>query len=190
MMIIGLCGLAGSGKDEVAAILSRRYRFAAISFAGPIYKAVSEITGLPPDRLKDREQKERPIPWLGKSPRELLQTLGTEWGRQMVRDDIWVKIAMRRASEQERYGWHSVITDVRFDNEAEVILEAGGQVWRVERPGAGLSGQAAGHPSEAGISNHLIDQVIRNAGTLDDLEEAVDAAFHRLPSARIEVSTP
>ena len=113
-MIIGLCGLAGSGKDEVSAILSRRHGFAAISFAGPIYLAVSEITGMPPAKLKDRGLKEQPIPWLGKSPRELLQTLGTEWGRGMVREDIWVRIAMWRASEHE----HVAITDVRFANEA------------------------------------------------------------------------
>jgi len=185
-MIIGLCGLAGSGKDEVSAILSRRHRFAAISFAGPIYKAVSEITGLSPAQLKHREAKEQPIAWLGKSPRELLQTLGTEWGREMVRDDIWIRIAMRRAAEYT----HVAVTDVRFTNEAEAIVDAGGQVWRVERPGAGLGGAAGEHASEAGIPDHLVNQVIRNVGTLDDLEEAVDAACHSLPCVTIGVSTP
>jgi hypothetical protein len=189
-MIIGLCGLAGSGKDEVSAILSRRWRYAAISFAGPIYKAVSEITGLSPAQLKHREAKEQPIPWLGKSPRELLQTLGTEWGRQMVRDDIWIKIAMRRAAEYTQEGWNVAITDVRFTNEAEAIVAAGGQVWRVERPGAGLGGSAGEHASEAGIPDHLASQVIRNVGTLDDLEEAVNAACHSLPCVTMGVSTP
>ena len=189
-MIIGLCGLAGSGKDEVAAILSRRWRFAAISFAGPIYKAVSEITGLSPAQMKDREAKERPIPWLGKSPRELLQTLGTEWGRQMVRDDIWVQIALRRVEEHQREGWNVAITDVRFANEAEAILAAGGQVWRVERPGAGLGGEAGWHQSEAGIPDHLVSQVIRNDGTLADLEATVDAACHSRLEVTMEVSTP
>ncbi len=189
-MIIGLCGLAGSGKDEVSAILSRRWRFAAISFAGPIYKAVSEITGLPPRELKDRVLKESPIPWLGKSPRELLQTLGTEWGRQMVRDDIWIRIAMRRAAEYTQEGWNVAVTDVRFANEAEAIVAAGGQVWRVERPGAGLDGAAGEHASEAGIPDHLIHQVVRNVGTLGDLEGAVDAACHSLPCVTMGVSTP
>jgi hypothetical protein len=189
-MIIGLCGLAGSGKDAVAAILSRRWRFASIAFAGPIYAAVSQITGLGPDQMKDRGSKERDIPWLGKSPRELLQTLGTEWGRQMVNEDIWIKIAMRRASEYEREGWHVAITDVRFENEAETIRHAGGYVWRVERPGAGLAGAAGGHSSEAGIPGRLVNQVIRNDGDLDDLEAAVNAAFHSLPCVTMGVSTP
>lgn len=188
-MIIGLCGLAGSGKDEVAAILSREHRFAVIAFAGPIYKAVSEITGLGPDELKNRATKERPIPWLGKSPRELLQTLGTEWGREMVSQDIWINIAMRRARQYEGSSWNVAITDVRFDNEAEAILAAGGQVWRVERPGAGLSGQAAEHSSEAGVTDHLVSQVIWNAGSLDDLEATVNAAFRSRLETTMEVST-
>jgi hypothetical protein len=189
-MIIGLCGLAGSGKDEVSRILSQRWRFAAISFAGPIYKAVSEITGLAPRELKDRDLKERAIPWLGKSPRELLQTLGTEWGREMVNQGIWITIALRRAAESEREGWNVAITDVRFANEAEAIHKAGGQVWRVERPGAGLDGAAGEHSSEAGIPEGLVHQVIRNGGTLDDLEAAVDAAFRRRQGITMEVSTP
>jgi hypothetical protein len=189
-MIIGLCGLAGSGKDTVSEILSRHHRFAAISFAGPIYKAVSEITGLSPQELKDRDIKEQPIPWLGKSPRELLQTLGTEWGRQMVCDDIWIKLAMRRASQYERSSWHVAITDVRFQNEAEAIRYAGGQVWHVKRTAAGLQGPAGQHPSEAGIPDHLIDQVVWNDGELEDLEAAVNAAYASLFKATMEVSTP
>jgi len=188
-MIIGLCGLAGSGKDEVAAILSREHRFAVISFAGPIYKAVSEITGLSPQELKDRAIKEEPIPWLGKSPRELLQTLGTEWGREMVSQDIWINIAMRRAEEYREAGWNVAITDVRFENEAEAIRDAGGQVWRIERPGAGLSGEAAEHSSEAGVADHLVNQVIWNTGTLDALGATVNAAFRSLLETTMEVST-
>jgi hypothetical protein len=187
-MIIGLCGLAGSGKDEVSAILSREHRFAAISFAGPIYKAVSEITGLSPQELKDRDLKESPIPWLGKSPRELLQTLGTEWGRETISQDIWITIALRRARQYEGSSWNVAITDVRFDNEAEAIIAAGGQVWRVERPGAGLSGDAAGHVSEAGVAERLVSRVIWNGGDLDDLEEAVNAACHSLPCVTMEVT--
>jgi hypothetical protein len=107
----------------------------------------------------------------------------------MVNQDIWIKLAMRRASEHEREGRHVVITDVRFKNEAEAIRHAGGQVWLVERPGAGLEGAAGGHSSEAGIPGHLVNQVVRNIGTLDDLEEAVNAAFHSLPCVTMGVST-
>lgn len=189
-MLVGLCGLAGSGKDTVAEILSRQDDFVAISFAGPIYKAISEFTGLTPQELKDRDIKERTISWLGKSPRELLQTLGTEWGREVVSEDIWIKIALRRAAQYEGSRWSVVITDVRFDNEAEAIRAAGGQVWRVERPGAGLEGPAGGHASEAGISDRLVDQVVWNAGDLGDLKESVYAATRRLQDDTIGVSTP
>lgn len=168
-MIIGLCGAAGSGKDTVAGILKREAGFSDISFAEPIYRAVAAVTGMSVEQLSDRRIKEQPIEWLGRSPRVLLQTLGTEWGRDTIRDDIWVRIAMQRAAEVT----HAAITDVRFANEAQAIRDAGGVVWRVVRPLAVLDEEAARHPSEAGIADGLVDAVIDNSGTLDDLEAAI-----------------
>ena len=91
-MLIGMCGAAGSGKDTIADILG----FDRVAFADPLYEMVSLVTGLTPDEMRDRETKERTIDWLGQSPRQLLQTLGTEWGRGMVSESIWVDTAMRR----------------------------------------------------------------------------------------------
>ena len=169
-MLIGLCGAAGSGKNTVAEFLTE---FAQIAFADPLYECVSTITGLPVDRLKDREVKEAVMPHLGKSPRQLLQTLGTEWGRGTVHPEIWIRIAMERAGRRPNV----VITDVRFDNEAQAIVDAGGEVWRVARPGwRCLADAAATHPSEAGVSNHLIARTIDNSGSLDDLRLQLSAA--------------
>ncbi len=171
-MIIGLTGAAGCGKDTVANILARR-GFESLAFADPIYKAVAAITGLSQEELRDRSRKETPIPWLGKSPRELLQTLGTEWGRDMVRQDIWIRVAMQQASAIAR----CVITDVRFENEAAAIKTAGGRVWRIVRPESCLTDQAAKHSSEAGIPNRLVDLVVQNNSTIEALVARVEAAF-------------
>lgn len=182
-MIIGLCGLAGCGKNAVAEILARRQGAEVIAFAGPIYEAVAAITGLSIAELQDRERKEIPLPWLGKSPRELLQTLGTEWGRESVHPEIWVRTAMRRASASRL----AVITDCRFTNEAQAIRQAGGRVWQVRRRASGLGGQTGRHASEAGIPDELVDLRIDNNGTLADLEAAVDAAWHTLHDATMNV---
>lgn len=187
--LVGLCGVAGSGKDEVGRILSSRHRCAIISFAGPLYAAISEFTGLSPAELKDRSRKEETIEWVGKSPRELLQSLGTEWGRGMVRSDIWVRIGMRRAAECIENGWGVAITDVRFENEAEAIREAGGEVWMVARDSAGLQGATGSHSSEAGIPGRLVDAVIENNGSLDDLAAAVDAAAASLQTRTMKESS-
>jgi hypothetical protein len=173
-MLIGLTGAAGAGKDTVAALLIEQHGGRVASFAGPLYEFVSAITGIPRYRLADRATKEAVIPWLGKSPRQLLQTLGTEWGRQSVADDIWVRSLLERIRPWLNDGLTVIVTDVRFDNEAEAIAAAGGEVWRVTRPGwRCLSGESASHASEAGVSDHLVSQTIVNDGTLDDLKAVV-----------------
>lgn len=188
-MLIGLCGLAGCGKNTVATILQDRRGFTPIAFADPIYAAVAAITGLSASELADRTVKEAPLAWLGRSPRELLQTLGTEWGRESVHQEIWVRRAMSRAAAILGAGGHVAITDCRFANEAEAIRQAGGSVWQVRRQAAGLAGQTGQHASEAGVPEHLIDLRIENNGTLYDLEAAVEAAWATLHDATIRVST-
>jgi len=177
-MLIGLCGPAGAGKNTLANFLtdSNGGPFAQVAFADPLYECVSAITGLSVSRLKDRDVKEAVIPWLGKSPRQLLQTLGTEWGRGTVHPEIWIRIAMERAAHHLTFNG-VVITDVRFDNEAQAIVDAGGEVWRVARPGwRCLADESAAHSSEAGVSDHLITRTIDNSGSLDDLKLQLNAA--------------
>jgi hypothetical protein len=144
--------------------------FRQVAFADRLYQCISTITGLPVSRLQDRAVKEAVIPWLGKSPRQLLQSLGTEWGRDGVHPEIWIRITLERIRPELAAGLSCVITDVRFDNEAQAIIDAGGEVWRVARPGwRCLDAAAASHSSEAGVGDHLVARTIDNSGTLDDL---------------------
>jgi len=174
-MIIGICGAAGAGKDT-AALRLRDHGFFRVAFADPIYGMIAAMTGMTVEELSDRDRKEQEIPWLGKSPRQLLQSLGTEWGRQHVSEDVWVRIALRTA----RIARLSVIPDVRFDNEAKAVRAAGGSVWRVVRPGVScLDASSARHSSERGISPELIDELILNDGSLESLKGRVDAALQK-----------
>ena len=177
-MIIGLCGAAGSGKNAAAFHLCRKYGAEHYAFADPLYAAVSVITGLSVDELQDRSRKEQPLAWLPASPRRLLQTIGTEWGRETIHPMIWILATLRRIDASEAL--YHVITDVRFENEAQAIHDRGGVVWRVVRPGAGLSGAEARHSSEAGIPDEMVDDEILNDGPLAVLDGRVDAAWARL----------
>jgi len=133
--------------------------------------------GKPVAWLKDRANKEEVIQWLGKSPRELLQLLGTEFGRNMIHPEIWIRSAVERIDSSSPV----VFTDVRFDNEAEAIQEAGGVIFEVIRPSIGcLKSHTAAHVSEQGISREHILLTIENTGTLNDLAATVDAAVASL----------
>lgn len=182
-MLIGLAGRAGAGKDTVAGIIREEaaltgQRTAVASFADPLYRAISTIAGIPVSMLRDRGFKEETIDWLGKSPRQLLQTLGTEWGRGLVHPDIWVRAAMREAKARRDIGVGTIFADLRFDNEAAAIRETGGRVFRVIRPGYEcLAADAATHPSEAGIRDDLVDAIVINDGDLVQLRERVVGAI-------------
>jgi hypothetical protein len=177
MRIIGFAGLAGSGKDTAASFIPGGW---AMGFADPLYEMVAVLTRLTPEQLRNRDTKEERIDGLGVSPRFLLQTLGTEWGRDTVDPDLWVKITARRLDALASRGIETVVlTDVRFANEATLIRDRGGEVWRIDRPGtARMSG---GHRSEDGLPASMVDRVILNDGTRDDLRAAVLAAWRAAP---------
>jgi hypothetical protein len=175
-MLIGITGHAGSGKDTIGEHLVAAHDFRRISFAQPLRAALMAAFELDWTHFEG-ESKERPVSWIGRSPRQLMQTLGTEWGRQCVAQDIWLRVAERRIAlggGTSKVDW--VITDVRFDNEAEFIRRLGGQVWRVLRPDAI---PVSPHASEGGVALSLVDYTIENDASLDELRQAVDRKLAR-----------
>jgi len=173
--LIGLAAPARAGKSTVAAML-REFRYTEESFAGPIRQFVADLAGLTLDEME--QTKERSIPWIGKSPREMMQTLGTEWGRELVSRSLWADRVMQRVRVLHGEGTPVVISDVRFDNEAEMIRAAGGTVLHIVRPDHART--TAHHMSEAGVSRGPSDYFIFNDGTLNDLKHAVTCTHYLL----------
>jgi hypothetical protein len=173
-MLIGLHGAAGAGKDTAADRLCDSHGFQKMALADPIYGMVEAFLGT---SVRDRPVKEGRVDWVGKSPRELLQLLGTEFGREILGHDVWIRHLMRRISWSEAAD--IVVTDVRFANEAAAIRARGGVVVEVVRPNAleAVSAQARTHSSEFGIPDDLIDVTIVNDGSVNDLLHRVDAAI-------------
>ncbi len=163
--IIGLAGRARSGKDTCAGFLTNR-GFLRRGFADPLKEAARAIFGFSDAQLFG-DEKEVEDPFWEKSPRRILQLLGTEAVRQQIDDQAWVKSLMRFVSTSPR---PVVVPDVRFPNEAEAIRAAGGTVWRVDRPG--IAGVSA-HVSETALDGYSFDRVLRNDGSLADLERGV-----------------
>ena len=170
-MIIGLAGGKGCGKSSVARIMERKFGYEIMSFATPI-KDMLRAMGLRDAELNDPVLKEIKLDEYGKSPREIMQLLGTEFGRVMIADDIWVT-AMKRKIQP---GTKVVIDDVRFENEARFIRDSGGSVLEVKR--TRIDENADTHISEAGIPESLIDGIINNTSCYEsDLELVVDSAI-------------
>ena len=171
-MIIGLAGLAGSGKNTVADILCELMPGTRqIAFADPLRRIAADLWDIHPHLMADPELKEIRIPEWGLSPRQILQRLGTEVGRQ-IHPETWTRYVERQINTYSYDGW--IITDVRFPNEVALIDKLGGEVWWIEREGAG-SQSGAGHSSEtlaARMADDL-DRRIDNSGTLMDLRQAV-----------------
>lgn len=163
--LIGLTGRAGSGKDTFAGFLNKHINFEPYSFAGPLKDACCLLFGWTRHQIDhDREFKEAVDPRWGFSPRRAMQLMGTEYGRQLLREDLWVHMAQVRLDETRKAGL--LITDVRFENEATWIRANGGLVVHIFR--ADLP-TVEGHASESGVEYQAHDAVIRNNGSFDDL---------------------
>jgi len=166
-MIIGLSGYAQSGKDTVAELLCLNYGYHRISFAQPMRDALMRLNPkVGPEPLAHLvEDFGWEVAKQNLEVRRLLQVFGTEVGREMFGESFWIDIAFKQI-EQERV----VFADVRFPNEAQAIVDKGGQVWRVQRENHKPINL---HSSETALDNWRFDDVIFNAGSLDDLADEV-----------------
>lgn len=172
-MIIGLSGYARSGKDSVAELLVLNYGFKRVAFADGIRQALVALNPLIGSlRLNDIVGEHG---WeVAKSTdevRRLLQVMGTEVGRKLIHEDVWVWRLFNQINEDDRI----VIPDVRFPNEANMIKSRDGQVWRINRPSHHAVND---HISEHAMDTYMVDRAIFNSGTLDDLADEVFMLMH------------
>jgi predicted ATPase len=174
--IIGLTGFAGSGKDTVRDILEDM-GFVGFAFADPIRAMLRELlsgSGLDDKWMECREFKEEVIPELGVSYRQMAQMLGTEWGRSL-HADFWVRLAGAYVADIQDQSFERavnfVVSDVRFENEANFVRERGGVIWRIDRPGVE---RVRDHASEQQIESIAYDTVVPNDGDFDALRVWVE----------------
>jgi hypothetical protein len=182
MKLIGLIGKAQSGKDTVARLILRHhfgydmdeedYFYLCkedelsnlLSFAYPMYQALSAMTGHSVIWLM--KNKDETIN--GITVRHLLQTLGTEWGRETIGNDWWVNLLKTRLVERLQTEDLTIVTDIRFDNEAQLIRDNGGEIWHIFR-----DVEIMPHASENGITPYSNDHIILNNLSIDELKVKV-----------------
>lgn len=119
------------------------------------------------------DKKEDTLPVLGVSTRYLMQTLGTEWGRKQIQDDMWISLFDFAI---DHWNVDVIINDsVRFVNEVKYFNQLeNGLLIKVKRPSIENND---GHESEKEIVNELYDVVIYNDSTIEDLEVVAKRDF-------------
>lgn len=160
MILIGIAGPAQSGKSTLAGEFRRLIEFHGQKyreqpFAGPLKRMLASI-GVDVSDLS----KNVPVTFLNGSitPRVMMQTLGTEWGRSLL-PDLWLRVWRHELDDSV----HTVcVPDVRFDNEAELIRELGGVIIHVQRKSTADMRAVPAHASEAGITRVNGDIIFRN----------------------------
>ena len=154
MRIIGIAGLARSGKDTLADYLLDNLGDAwRRSYFSNLMKQMLGAIGVDcSDAAKDLPKNQ-----YGVSTRHMMQTLGTEWGREMIHGNIWVDAFARLNA-----GKCVIVPDVRFENEAELVREHGVLIC-IE----GRGGIEGGHISERKLQYDDRDIYIDNSRDLD-----------------------
>lgn len=166
--LIGITGPIGSGKDTTAIFISQVLNAGRYSFAEPMREAVSLIFDIPMNELTTQEGKALYNEYWGFTHRNLLRLFGNDAMKPVFGDDIWVKraeLALRKMAEEI-----VVISDVRFDLEADFIRRSGGFIIHLERPDNPLADQMSDHASDAGITRHVDDMALMNDDSIAALK--------------------
>ncbi len=194
--VIGITGKKRSGKDTFAARLIEEHGFTQVRFADPLramLKAQNPIVAVregaivsdysygewtdypgTPEGIhlsevlgpEDDWETAKELPEV----RRLMQALGTEAGRNILGENIWVNTALKMVEAIEG---PVVITDARFPNEAELVTDIGTLV-RITRPSLGVPTDL--HPSETALDDWWVDPDfdVVNDGTIADLHAHAD----------------
>lgn len=168
-MVVGFCGIAGSGKTTLAEHLVQHHGFIRVPFAGPL-KAMAQAFGLTPEEMGGALKEEPCDALCGKTPRQFMQLLGTEFARELIGPDLlafaWRRAVARHLEEALVDGapLRIVCDDVRYANEAAAIRKLGGRVVLLQRSGAG-SKSGFSHPSEE--LDFIPDKSVGNDGAIE-----------------------
>ena len=183
MVVVGLRGPAGAGKDTAGDYLVRNHKFTRVSFADNLREAAlaldpyvsTDMTpgGATTGNVSRLSAVVTSIGWEQAKTfpdvRRLLQRFGTDVGRELWGTNFWVERTLAKHVSGHP-SQRLVFTDVRFDNEVEAVLALGGHMIHIERPG--LDALPGNHVSERGITIEP-DHVVVNDGTPTQLGEIV-----------------
>lgn len=133
-VIIGITGKKGSGKSTISNYLANHYGYTEFAFADTLKLTCMRIFKLNSQQLfgtqSDKEQIDN---YWNVSPRLIMQEVGyaiREVGKRVPElDHIWIR-SVHRQIELKKYD-RVIISDVRYENEANSIREYEKKGWNV-----------------------------------------------------------
>ena len=170
--LVALCGAAGSGKTAAADYLIEHYGYCRFKFAGPL-KDMLRAIGLTHSEIEGHAKESKSATLCGRTPRYVMQTLGTEWGRNLVGPDLWVNLWQQRvtALAAENPDARIIVDDMRFPNELDAVKQLGGTRIMLHRATAQV--KAGDHVSESSLPVDNDMRIIINDGDLAQLHHSV-----------------
>ena len=182
MVLIGLVGKKGSGKDTLKDYITKNNNnIISYAFADPLKEICRILFQLSHEQLYGHQSiKEKKIDELNVSPRILFQRIGTNLFRNellnvlpemknvLKNDSIWI-FAFKRWYKKNK-NKNVIVSDVRFENEAKSIQDMGGILIYIDR----YSNNYDQHESEKNIEKIKCDYVIKNKSTIIDLYKNFD----------------
>jgi ABC-type transporter MlaC component len=181
-MIISLTGKKQSGKSTIANYLVEKHNFIELSFAQYLKEACKILFNWDENDYST-DNKEKVDKLWGKSPREILQYMGTE----ILRDNMKNIIDTSIKELNKTYSFHIkrlyqdikkypdkniVISDVRFPDELDFCIKINSKIIKVERDT--ISNQYSNHKSETSLENIKFDNIIKNNKSRKELYEKID----------------
>lgn len=181
--LVALGGRKGSGKSTAAQALIDR-GFIRVKMAGALkamLAALLEYQGATSDEIDrciEGDLKEVPsyVHLKGMTPRHAMQTLGTEWGRNLMNENFWADVTLNRVQQLLQDGHNVLVDDVRFPNEL-TFLEAVRGICSVYITRPGVNKEDSGHYSELALGPDDFMSVLDNSGSIEELQQELLATL-------------
>ena len=187
--IIGLAGPKGSGKDLACQLIIQSFgdNWERVAFADPIKNTVANLFHIGRDlnsQLKQQFQTQtldtiKRLQTVSLIDNNTGQRYGEFTGRDLIRD---IGMLMRgyddtqfneyvknKITSNPNVNW--IITDVRFENEIELIRQLGGKIIEIDRPGYTYDG----HITESGVVKG--DYHVLNNGTVESFKQQLQTVM-------------
>ncbi len=167
MILIAISGKKRSGKNTVAKLIAQHtpLRCEEFAFADALKQEVSVACGVDLKFIEDNKDTFRTI----------LQWWGTDFRRVFKGQDYWCKQLLAKMVKSTADV--ALVTDCRFQDEAECVRRIGGIIIRVENPHPATYDS---HKSETDLDSYLFDYTISNDAGLDGLSDKVKLMLQSL----------